>query len=99
MDGMDGCRRSFMYLLDCGMAVVRCFLPLVSHPSILSSLPPPLRLSTVEKADIIFVLEEGRIVEKGSFRDLLSRKDGAFGRLHQSASFLSFQNGGRGLTG
>ena len=50
----------------------------------------------MEKADIIFVLEEGRIVEKGSFRDLLSRKDGAFVRLHQSSSFLSLQNGGGG---
>ena len=47
------------------------------------------RLSTVEKADVIFVLEGGKVAEKGTFKELMGRKDGAFVRLHQSASFQS----------
>jgi ATP-binding cassette subfamily B protein len=47
------------------------------------------RLSTVEKADVIFVLEGGKIVEKGTFKELMSRQDGAFVKLHQSSSFVS----------
>ena len=38
------------------------------------------RLSTVERADRIFVLEGGRLVEQGSFAELIGR-DGLFGRL------------------
>ena len=33
------------------------------------------RLSTVEKAKTIFMLENGRIVEQGTYRELLSRKE------------------------
>ncbi|KFM79195.1 Lipid A export ATP-binding/permease protein MsbA, partial [Stegodyphus mimosarum] len=32
------------------------------------------RLSTVKKADVIVVLGNGRIVEEGSYEDLISRR-------------------------
>ncbi len=39
------------------------------------------RLSTIRDADLILVMEHGRIVEQGSHADLLER-GGAFARLH-----------------
>ena len=39
------------------------------------------RLSTVRKADLIYVLEGGRIVESGTFDALLAR-NGRFAELH-----------------
>ncbi|KRA30920.1 MULTISPECIES: ABC transporter ATP-binding protein [unclassified Nocardioides] len=39
------------------------------------------RLSTIRDADLILVMENGRIVEQGSHAELLER-DGAFARLH-----------------
>jgi putative ABC transport system ATP-binding protein len=39
------------------------------------------RLSTAEAADLVVVLEAGRIVELGHHRDLVGR-DGVYGRLH-----------------
>ncbi|MEX2214877.1 MAG: ABC transporter ATP-binding protein [Phycisphaeraceae bacterium] len=41
------------------------------------------RLSTVRMADVIVVLDEGRIVEQGSHEDLLN-SDSAYRRLHES---------------
>ncbi|MGC0953832.1 lipid A ABC transporter ATP-binding protein/permease MsbA [Pantoea agglomerans] len=40
------------------------------------------RLSTIEKADEILLVEEGRIVERGSHQQLL-QKNGAYARLYQ----------------
>ena len=45
------------------------------------------RLSTVRDADRIVVLDEGRVVERGSYAELMAR-DGAFSRLH-AAQFSS----------
>lgn len=39
------------------------------------------RLSTVEHADLIIVMQDGQIVEQGSHRDLIEL-DGVYGRLH-----------------
>jgi len=39
------------------------------------------RLSTAEAADLVVVLEAGRMVELGHHRDLVGR-DGVYGRLH-----------------
>lgn len=44
------------------------------------------RLSTVANADLILVLEQGRIVERGSYRDLVSQK-GAFARMVAEGGF------------
>jgi ABC-type multidrug transport system fused ATPase/permease subunit len=40
------------------------------------------RLSTVRKADIIYVIEDGRIIETGTFTDLVEQ-GGRFAELHQ----------------
>ena len=41
------------------------------------------RLSTVRKADVIYVLDEGRVVESGDYDSLLARR-GRFAELHDS---------------
>ena len=46
------------------------------------------RLSTIAKADKIVVLEQGRVVEQGSYQDLLMRK-GALWKYHQMQYELS----------
>ncbi|GAB3015298.1 lipid A export permease/ATP-binding protein MsbA [Bowmanella dokdonensis] len=46
------------------------------------------RLSTIEKADNILVIDQGRILEQGSHQDLLD-KDGAYAQLHK----LQFNEG------
>jgi ATP-binding cassette, subfamily B, bacterial MsbA len=45
------------------------------------------RLSTIEGADVILVMDKGRIIEQGSHRELLAR-DGAYAKLHK----LQFQD-------
>ncbi len=40
------------------------------------------RLSTVEKADVILVMEKGRIAESGNHQTLLDR-DGLYARLYR----------------
>lgn len=40
------------------------------------------RLSTIEKADEIVVVEDGRIIERGSHTDLLEQR-GVYAQLHK----------------
>ena len=40
------------------------------------------RLSTIENADVILVMDHGSIIERGSHRELLAR-DGAYAKLHK----------------
>ena len=47
---------------------------------------PIHRLSTVEKADRIFVLAGGKVVESGTFAELMAREDSHFVRLTQAAA-------------
>ncbi|RJF42560.1 hypothetical protein D4740_06400 [Actinomyces sp. 2119] len=53
------------------------------------------RLSTVIDADIIFVIENGRVVERGSHRELIE-KGGAYSELYlRSSSKESMSDGAR----
>ena len=48
------------------------------------------RLSTIQKMDRIIVLDDGRIVEEGSHKELVARKNGTYAKLwaHQSGGFI-----------
>ena len=39
------------------------------------------RLSTIRNADIIFVIQDGQVIEKGSHSDLIQNSDGAYSSL------------------
>jgi subfamily B ATP-binding cassette protein MsbA len=40
------------------------------------------RLSTIQHADLIVVIDEGRIVETGNHEELMNRPDGIYRKLH-----------------
>jgi ATP-binding cassette subfamily B protein len=48
------------------------------------------RLSTIQKMDRIVVLAEGSVIEEGSHKDLLTKKNGIYAKLwkHQSGGFI-----------
>ena len=46
------------------------------------------RLSTLRKADRLFVIEEGRIAEEGTHGALLEKKDGTYRKLHDMQTAL-----------
>lgn len=47
------------------------------------------RLSTIQNADLIAVLQDGKIVEQGTYNELLSRENGAFKELMKHQTFQS----------
>jgi ATP-binding cassette subfamily B protein len=48
------------------------------------------RLSTIQKMDRIIVLDNGKIIEDGSHKELIKKKNGKYAKLwkHQSGGFL-----------
>ena len=48
------------------------------------------RLSTIQKMDRIIVLDKGQIVEEGSHKELIAKKNGTYAKLwaHQSGGFI-----------
>jgi len=48
------------------------------------------RLSTIQKMDRIIVMDDGKIVEEGSHKELIAKKDGTYAKLwtHQSGGFI-----------
>jgi ATP-binding cassette, subfamily B, bacterial len=49
------------------------------------------RLSTVEHADLLFVMDEGRIVQKGTYHDLV-KEQGLFRQLNETQYFEEMKN-------
>lgn len=51
------------------------------------------RFSTIKNADIILVMDKGRIVEEGSYKELV-KKDGVFNRLYKNQCLIPETEGG-----
>lgn len=49
------------------------------------------RLSTIEHADALFVLEDGKLAEKGNYHDLLNNKDGVFYKIAVAQYWLKIE--------
>ena len=49
------------------------------------------RLATVQMADRIHVLDQGRIVQSGSWDDLLANREGAFARMAGKQGIVAAQ--------
>ena len=47
------------------------------------------RLSTVKSADRIIVLDEGRLIEEGSFKELVELEGGVFRNLVETQAIIS----------
>ncbi len=45
------------------------------------------RLSTIKNADEIIVMEKGKIIERGTHKDLLNQENGAYAKLYQMQAF------------
>ena len=45
------------------------------------------RLSTIKHADLILVIDEGRIVERGTHNELIGNADGLYQKLHTMQMF------------
>jgi len=45
------------------------------------------RLSTIKHADLILVIDEGKIVERGTHKELISKKEGLYHKLHSMQMF------------
>ena len=45
------------------------------------------RLSTIKHADLILVIDEGRIVERGTHNELIGKADGLYQKLHTMQMF------------
>lgn len=45
------------------------------------------RLSTIKHADLILVIDEGRIIERGTHSELIRKKDGMYRKLHDMQMF------------
>jgi ABC-type multidrug transport system fused ATPase/permease subunit len=53
------------------------------------------RLSTLEKANMLVVLDKGKVVETGTHAELLAKTDGHYTKLHQLQAEMA-RGGGRG---
>jgi subfamily B ATP-binding cassette protein MsbA len=45
------------------------------------------RLSTIKHADLILVIDEGKIVERGTHKELITKKDGLYKKFHSMQMF------------